>query len=142
MHRFIIRLLFVVLVCAGAVQADIYQWEYIDPAHPELGKQPSPTLCPDGAGATAMPAANLSYLDLTQAYLIGADLSGARTTGSTFTNADFGGANLGGMWAYGTDYTGADFTGAAHVATRGSACVALDRPRGYRPAPIHLPFAP
>jgi hypothetical protein len=63
------------LVMNAVASADIYQWEYIDPAHPELGKQESVTLCPDGEGVSAEPYAYLSYYDLTQAYLIGYDLT-------------------------------------------------------------------
>ena len=36
---------------ASAVRADIFQWQYINPANPSQGKQPSTTLCPNGAGA-------------------------------------------------------------------------------------------
>ena len=55
-------------------RADIFQWEYINPANPSQGKQPSTMLAPDGAGANAVPGANLSYRNLTMAYLIGANL--------------------------------------------------------------------
>ena len=55
-------------------RADIFQWEYINPADPSLGKQPSTTLAPDGAGVHAVPGANLSNRNLTMAYLIGANL--------------------------------------------------------------------
>jgi hypothetical protein len=41
-------------------QADIYQWEYIDPANPDNGTQPSTTLAPDGAGLIPEPASDLS----------------------------------------------------------------------------------
>ena len=37
-------------------RADIFEWEYINPADPSQGKQPSTTLAPDGAGANAGPA--------------------------------------------------------------------------------------
>ena len=59
---------------APVARADIFQWEYINPANPSLGKQPSTTLAPDGAGANAVPGTNLSNRNLTKAYLIGADL--------------------------------------------------------------------
>ena len=60
---------------APVARADIFQWEYINPANPSLGKQQSTTLAPGGAGANAVPGANLSNRNLTMAYLIGADLS-------------------------------------------------------------------
>src|SRR5262245_42095613 len=64
------------LVFASSARADIYQWEYIDPADPAQGRQQSSTLAPDGAGVSAMPAANLSGLDLSKAYLSNADFWG------------------------------------------------------------------
>ena len=45
------------------------------PPTPASGKQPSTTLAPDGAGVYAVPGADLSYRNLTMAYLIGADIS-------------------------------------------------------------------
>ena len=60
---------------APVARADIFQWQYINPANPSQGKQPSTMLCPGGAGAYAVPGANLSNRNLTMAYLIGADLS-------------------------------------------------------------------
>ena len=50
--------------------ADIFQWEYINPADPSQGKQQSTTLAPDGAGVDAVPGADLSDRNLTMAYLI------------------------------------------------------------------------
>ena len=60
-----------------AARADIFQWEYINPADPSQGKQQSTTLAPDGAGVDAVPAPILSHRNLTMAYLIGADLTNA-----------------------------------------------------------------
>ena len=57
--------------------ADIFQWEYINPADPSQGKQQSTTLAPDGAGVDAVPGADLASRNLTMAYLIGADLTNA-----------------------------------------------------------------
>jgi uncharacterized protein YjbI with pentapeptide repeats len=62
---------------AAPARADIYQWEYINPADPSQGKQQSTTLAPSGAGVDAVPGANLAGYNLTKAYLIGADLNGA-----------------------------------------------------------------
>ena len=50
-------------------QADIFQWEYINPADPSQGKQQSTTLAPDGAGVDAVPGADLAGRDLTMAFL-------------------------------------------------------------------------
>ena len=75
-------------------RADIFQWEYINPANPSLGKQPSTTLTPGGAGANAVPGTNLSNRNLTKAYLIGADLSTIFLDGSPPVISNLTGANL------------------------------------------------
>jgi len=98
---------------AANARADIFQWEYINPADPSLGKQQSTTLAPDGAGVDAVPGANLSGRNLTMAYLIGASLanaspfSGSNLVGTNLSRADLTNANLGG-----SNLTDADFTGA------------------------------
>src|SRR5262245_10537538 len=83
-----------VVIAARVTRADIFQWEYINPADPSQGKQPSATLAPDGAGVDAVPGANFSYRNLTMAYLIGADLKGTYGAVTTLTNADLSQANL------------------------------------------------
>src|SRR5262245_27602916 len=65
--------MFPLVAFAAIARADIFQWEYINPADPSQGKQPSTTLAPDGAGIDAVPGADLSNRNLTMAYLIGAD---------------------------------------------------------------------
>jgi len=72
--------------------ADIYQWEYIDPGHPELGVRQSATLCPGGAGVSTT-TYDLTWRDLTQAYLIGADLSSKNLNSATLARADLSQAN-------------------------------------------------
>jgi hypothetical protein len=79
---------------APVARADIFQWQYINPANPSLGKQRSTTLTAGGAGANAVPGANLSYRDLTMGYLIGADLTGAYGEVVILTNAELRLANL------------------------------------------------
>ena len=78
----------------GSAAADIYQWEYVDPADPSQGRQQSAVLCVNGAGKVAQPEAGLEYLDLTAAYLVGADLREAYFDRSYLNDADFGQANL------------------------------------------------
>jgi len=56
---------------ALVARAYIFQWEYINPADPGQGKQPSTMLAPDGAGANAGSGQNLSNRKLTKAYMIG-----------------------------------------------------------------------
>jgi uncharacterized protein YjbI with pentapeptide repeats len=85
-----------VLVFASAAHADIFQWEYINPADPSQGKRQSTTLAPHGAGVDAVPGVDLASRDLTMAYLIGADLRDAFLWGATLTDADFAGAHVGG----------------------------------------------
>jgi uncharacterized protein YjbI with pentapeptide repeats len=92
---------------ASAVRADIFQWEYINPANPGEGKQPSTMLAPDGAGMNAVPAANLSNRNLTMAYLWGANLSGATASVANLTNAELSWANLTNANLIGADLTGA-----------------------------------
>jgi uncharacterized protein YjbI with pentapeptide repeats len=81
-------------ICANAARADIFQWEYIDPANLSSGKQQSSTLVPDGAGVDAVSSANLALRNLAMAYLIEKDLRHAFLRSSNFTNADFSRADL------------------------------------------------
>src|SRR5215470_7270302 len=104
--------MFPLVAFATSARADIFQWEYINPADPSQGKQQSTTLVPDGAGVFAYRGANLSGRDLTMAYLIGADLTPimlppvcslcvppqriSNLSGTNLTNADLTSANLSG----------------------------------------------
>ncbi len=97
---------------ATAAQADIFQWEYINPADPSQGKQQSTTLAPDGAGVDAVPGAYLFRRNLTMAYLIGADLASASARGAILANADLSQANLTHAYFGGATLTDADFTNA------------------------------
>jgi probable HAF family extracellular repeat protein len=99
--------------------ADIFQWEYINPANPALGKKQSTTLCPDGADAIAATGANLYYRNLTKAYLIGANLSDATAGVTNFSNADLSHANFSNVsftgstvddWYVGSNLNGANLT--------------------------------
>src|SRR5688500_5722855 len=90
--------LLAVFASASASRADLFQWEYINPANPSQGKQQSATLTPDGAGANAAPAAYLAGSNLTKAYLIGANLSDYwlfdDVLGTIHFYTDLNGANL------------------------------------------------
>jgi uncharacterized protein YjbI with pentapeptide repeats len=90
----IIAATFALVTIACAARADIFKWEYINPADHGQGKQQSATLAPDGAGVYAVPGAYLAYRNLTLAYLIGADLSNAYLSGATLTDADYLGAQI------------------------------------------------
>jgi uncharacterized protein YjbI with pentapeptide repeats len=99
------------LIFPSPTRADIFQWEYINPADPSHGKRQSATLAPDGAGVDAVPGINLSSRNLTMAYLIGAELTGASGTYANLTNADLSEANLTNAYLYGATLTSAEFTG-------------------------------
>jgi uncharacterized protein YjbI with pentapeptide repeats len=113
--------------------ADIFQWEYLDPFDPSLGKRQSTTLCPGGAGVSAAPAASLTNLNLTKAYLIGADLTGARFDNSNLTNASFAGASLINARVVNATVTGADFGGAVIT----GAILASLTSKGFTPAQFY-----
>jgi uncharacterized protein YjbI with pentapeptide repeats len=112
--------LLAILALAQVAQADIFKWEYINPANPSQGKQQSTILTPDGAGASAVPGANLSNRNLSMAYLIGADLSyvpiydaegfeiGQITT--DLTGANLSQAELNSAYLFAADLTGANLS--------------------------------
>jgi uncharacterized protein YjbI with pentapeptide repeats len=110
MTRAVFALLALAVAPAGASRADIFQWEYIDPADPSQGKQQSTTLSPDGAGVVAAPGVDLSYRNLTQAYLFGADLDAAYLNGATLTRAYLSQANLTGASFWYSTLTNADLS--------------------------------
>src|SRR5262245_45068939 len=92
--RTILSITAALFVVMNAARADIYQWEYINPADPSQGKQQSATLAPHGAGVVAVPGAQLYGRNLTMAYLIGADLTNANGFQANLTSADLSQANL------------------------------------------------
>jgi uncharacterized protein YjbI with pentapeptide repeats len=117
---------------ASLARADIFTWEYINPASPGLGKQASTTLVPDGAGANAAPGANLSNRNLTKAYLIGADLGAygegcseygcenvyySNLNGANLTLADLANASFDAATLLNTNYTQANLEGASFHGT-------------------------
>jgi len=59
------------VLAAGAAQASIYEWEWVDPSDPNQGKRQSSIVCPDGTGVDAVPGADFWSRNLTKAYLIG-----------------------------------------------------------------------
>jgi uncharacterized protein YjbI with pentapeptide repeats len=127
------------IVPPSSARADIFQWEYINPADPSQGKQQSTTLAPDGAGVDAVPGANLSWRNLTMAYLVGANLSPAdlpifcgqscllrsNLSGTNLTDADLTNANFAAAILTDVDITDAEIRGAnfgAHFATTSELC--------------------
>jgi uncharacterized protein YjbI with pentapeptide repeats len=81
--------LLLLIIFADSARADVFQWEYVNPADASQGKRQSTTLAPDGAGVDAMPAADLSNRDLTMAYLIGSEVQNASFYRARLTDADF-----------------------------------------------------
>jgi uncharacterized protein YjbI with pentapeptide repeats len=113
----LVRPVGLLLAFVASAHADIFRWEYIDPADPSQGKRQSTMLAPDGAGVDAVPGANLSNRNLTMAYLIGADLTGAYGSYANLTNADltranFSNSNFGGAMLTDADFAEADIRGA------------------------------
>jgi len=96
--------IFLLTLGASQTLADIYEWAWVNPNDPTQGVYQSSVVCPGGSGVYAVPDANLSDLDLTQAYLIGANLTfthlyqatltNANLTGAAVVGADFGNSNL------------------------------------------------
>lgn len=79
---------------AATVRADIFQWEYINPADLSQGIQESTTLCPDGAGVDAIPSAVLTGKNLTKAFLSDKGLTNINLGRATLSNAVFTRSNL------------------------------------------------
>jgi uncharacterized protein YjbI with pentapeptide repeats len=73
-------------------RADIYQWKN-GPNFP-FPIQLSSVLCPDGAGVSALPSADLSNRNLTKAYLVDAHLNSANLSSTILFAADFNRAEL------------------------------------------------
>jgi uncharacterized protein YjbI with pentapeptide repeats len=114
-----------ILTPTQAARADIFQWEYVNPANPNLGKQRSATLAPDGAGVNTGQGVDLSSRNLAKAYLIGADLSAfafydgdsyyyypTDLTGANLSQADLTFANLDSAMLLGANLTNSEVRGA------------------------------
>jgi uncharacterized protein YjbI with pentapeptide repeats len=116
----IFYLLIFVAALTGSVQADIFEWEWVDPNNPQQGKRQSSTLVPDGTGVNAAPGAMLAGRNLTGAYLLYENLRDANAAGTVLTDADleradlenasFAGATLSGTNLKGAFLWGADFS--------------------------------
>ena len=100
------------LLSAGVTHASIYQWQWVDPGNHTLGKMASTTPCPGGAGVSAVPSANLSTRNLTQAFLNSVNLSNANLTSTTLSDATLVSANLTGATLSSATLTGADLSAA------------------------------
>jgi hypothetical protein len=113
--RFILGVLAVVASFAVArpACADVFEWEYINPANPSQGTRPSTRLVVDGNGIFPTAGVYLSGLNLTKGYLVGADLGPifvdggeigqsfiipANLASTNFSQADLTNANLNNAW--------------------------------------------
>ena len=90
---------------SSQTQADINEWAWVNPNDPTQGVAQSSVVCPGGSGVFAVPSANLRHLDLTQAYLIGANLTNASLDWATLTNANLSNANLADAVVTGADFS-------------------------------------
>jgi hypothetical protein len=81
-------------------QFNIFQWKYVDPQNPGLGKLESSVLANGGYGLRAAPGLEASGKNLTKAFLTGANLTNASFNSAKLKDADLAQANL----------TNADFT--------------------------------
>src|SRR5271165_5728158 len=93
-----LRILISVLLlmsAASRTQAEIYEWAYVDPSDPTQGVYQSSVPCPGGGDVSAIPSSIFSGLDLTQAYLIGANLNSSEFNSTNLTNANLTNANVG-----------------------------------------------
>ncbi len=88
MSRILVGLTVVCLAFVAPTLADIYQWEYVDPADPSAGRVESNTPCPGGVGVDVTSNVNLDDRDLTQAYLVGTDMRDASLLRTDLTRAD------------------------------------------------------
>ena len=112
LQRLFIVSAFGLLILNGQAQADIFQWEFINPSDPSQGKQQSATLCPDGAGVSAVDNSSLGNRNLTMAYLAGVSVSNIDFSSSNLTNADLNAAFLSSVDFTGTNLHQADLTSA------------------------------
>ena len=85
----------------------MFEWEYVDPANPGLGKRESSTLAPDGAFVD-LTFPSLVRLDLTKAYFFGARLQQFRMGRTILNEAYLAEANMYNLQGNGLIARGAD----------------------------------
>jgi uncharacterized protein YjbI with pentapeptide repeats len=104
------------LCCIAQVtplRADIFQWEYVDPLNPALGKRQSSALTPEGAGVVTENEAVLTGRDLTKAYLYKVQADRARFDSANLTDAYLAKSSLVEARFDSAVLTGADFSNAS-----------------------------
>ena len=106
-NRKILVSAFLLVSGVSYTRADIYEWALSNGIVTQ-----STTVCPGGSGVSAVPNADLSNLDLTQAYLIQADLTSATLTDADLTNANVSSGVLTNACLSGCILTNSNLTGA------------------------------
>jgi uncharacterized protein YjbI with pentapeptide repeats len=109
MFKMLLTLSSLTLIASSAM-ADIYQWQWVDPADHSQGKSQSTTLCPTGGGVTPGPNASWNGLDLTQAYLHQANLSHLSAANDVLLDGFLRGADLTSAAVFFCDLSRADLT--------------------------------
>ena len=79
---------FAFMLAAGQIYGDIDEWAYLNPSNPSDGVYQSTILCPSGSGVNAAQNADLSGLNLTQAYLVAVNLANANLDTTNLTTAN------------------------------------------------------
>lgn len=109
-NRFHAIFIGIVLALSNVAQGDVYQWEFVDPANPALGKRKSATLAPEGTGANFDSVLGLYGRDLTKAYLYRASVNGYRLSSTILNDAYLAEASMYNVQADGTVARGADLS--------------------------------
>jgi uncharacterized protein YjbI with pentapeptide repeats len=100
----------IVLLLSNLAVAEVFQWEFVDPANPALGKKKSTTLAPDGAGANLTSVTSLLGRNLTKAYLFQAKMPQYRVRSTILNDAYLAESNLLNLQGDGTTARGADMS--------------------------------
>jgi uncharacterized protein YjbI with pentapeptide repeats len=91
---------------------NVFEWQYVNPANPSQGKQPSTLVAYDGYGIQAGPGLNAANYNLTKAYFDGANLTGASFNSANLTDASLSQANLTNTNFNAANLSGTDLSGA------------------------------
>ena len=92
------------------IEAQVFQWEYVDPSDPSQGKQRSNQFTQDGASANLSIFNGLRGYDLTKAYLFQANIQGYRLGSTILNDAYLAEANMESVSGNGLAAQGADMS--------------------------------
>ena len=96
----------ILVTCAVTARAGIYEWAYDSSGNVIQ----SSMFCPDGAGVSAMPNANLTNCNLELAYLINADIEQANLSNANLYSANLTNANMAGATVTGAEFAHSTLT--------------------------------